>query len=235
MNSKFIQLICVALAGILAGCGQSEPPPAADGSVPSGTYAIDKNHTYITFSYMHQGLSYPLLRATGVDGELEFDADNMADNSVSVAVEVGSIRTNMDYFDKELASRKFFHADKYPYITFTTHSYEPTSDTDGKLTGFVTIRDVTKPLVLAVRLNGTAVIPYNNKPAVGFSASGTLKRADFDLDRFVPMVGNEVTVKIEAEFWQGSNEGSAAAARLAQEATASADPESLEIEAGSGG
>ena len=221
---------------LLFGCGQGEQSQlAADGSTPTGIYAIDGNHTYVTFSYMHQGLSYPLLRATDVNGELVFDASDMAASSVSIAVEVDSIRTNMDFFDKELASRKFFHADKYPYITFTTHSYEPTSDTEGKLTGFVTIRDVTRPLVLSVTLNGTAVLPQNNKPAVGFSASGTLKRADFDLDRFVPIIGNEVTVKIEAEFWLGSNEGSAAAARLAEEATANADPASLEIVTGAGG
>jgi polyisoprenoid-binding protein YceI len=216
---------------LFTSCGQSAAPPAGDGPIPipSGTYAIDTSHTYVTFSYMHQGLSYPLLRATDIDGELELDSASMDKSAVSVSVGVDSIRTNMDYFDKELASRKFFHAEKYPYINFTTHSYETISDHEGTLTGFVTIRDITKPLVLSVKINGAMNHPMQNIPVIGFTASGSLDRADFGLDRFVPLVANKVEIKIEAEFLQGSNEGSAAAAQRAADATANADPVSLEI------
>lgn len=224
------------LLACIAGCGQSEAPVSGDGAIPipSGVYAADTSHTYVTFSYMHQGLSYPLLRATEINGELELDSASMDKSAVSMSVAVDSIRTNLDYFDKELASRKFFHAEKYPYITFTTHSYEPTSDNTGTLTGFVTIRDVTRPLVLAVTINGAMNHPMRNVPVIGFSASGSLNRADFKLDRFVPMVANKVEIKIEAEFLQGSNESSAAAAATAREATAKADPASLEIIAATG-
>ena len=102
-----------ALLVLFAGCGKGQP--ADDGGVlgiPSGTYSIDKSHTYVTFSYFHQGLSYPLLRAMSIDGELELDNTELDKSVVSIAVDVDSIRTNLDYFDKELASRKFFHAEK---------------------------------------------------------------------------------------------------------------------------
>jgi polyisoprenoid-binding protein YceI len=124
----------------------------------------------------------------------------------------------MDNFDKELASRKFFHAEKYPYITFTTDRYEPLSDTEGRLHGVITIRDISKPLDLAVTINGAMIHPMRDIPVIGFSATGALNRADFELDRFVPMVGNKVDLKIEAEFLMGSNDGSAAAARRAADA-----------------
>ena len=231
MNFRNCLSLAAALA-LLAACGQGEP--VDDGGVlgiPSGTYAIDKSHTYLTFSYFHQGLSYPLLRATGIDGELELDNRELEKSTVSIAVDVDSIRTNLDYFDKELASRKFFHAEKYPYITFATHSYRPLNESSGELTGFVTIRDITRPIVLSVTINGAMDHPMLKTPVIGFSASGSLSRSDFGLDRFVPMVADQVVISIEAEFLHGGNEGSAAAARISADAIADADPASLQVSA----
>ena len=222
---------------LLAACGQSQDArePSAGGlGVPSGTYAVDKSHTYVVFSYLHQGLSYPLLRMTDIDGELELDSTSMENSTANIAVAVNSIRTNLDFFDKELASRKFFHAEKFPYVTFATHSYKLLSDTLGELTGYITIRDVTRPIVLAVTLNGAMDHPALNKPVIGFSASGALLRSDFDLDRFIPMIADQVEIRIEAEFLMGSNPGSTAAAQMAADAVANADPASLEIVADSG-
>jgi polyisoprenoid-binding protein YceI len=222
---------------VLAGCSQDAAVENDDGGVlgiPSGVYAIDQSHTYVTFSYFHQGLSYPLLRATGIDGELVLDNTELAHSTVNVAVEVASIRTNLDYFDKELASRKFFHADKYPHISFATHSYRPVDDSSGEMTGFITIRDVTRPIVLSVVINGAMEHPMMKTPVIGISATGSLMRSDFGLDRFVPMVGNQVNINIEAEFLLGSSETSAAAAKVAADAVANADPASLQVSVASG-
>jgi polyisoprenoid-binding protein YceI len=234
MNVRIAWILGVTLA-MLAGCGPVGPTD--DGGVlgiPSGTYAVDKSHTYVTFSYFHQGLSYPLLRATGIDGELELDNTQLENSAVSIAVDVDSIRTNLGYFDKELASRKFFHAEKYPHITFTTHSYIPLDESSGDLTGFITIRGITKTIGLSVTINGAMEHPMMNTPVIGFSASGSLKRSDFGLDRFVPMVADRVDIRIEAEFLQGSNAGSAAAAQIATDAMSNADPASLQVAAVTG-
>lgn len=217
---KSIQrLIILAAALFVAACGQSSTPQSAeteDGlSIPSGVYAVDKTHTFVAFSYFHQGLSYPLIRAIGVDGELDLDAQNIENSTVSVAVDIESIRTNLDFFDRELASRKFFHADKYPYATLTTNRYISLDKSIGKLEGQLTIRDVTRPVELDVTLNGAMEHPMLEKPVVGFSATGSFLRSEFGLDRFVPAVGDEITIEVEAEFLLGSNEGSASAARIA--------------------
>jgi len=238
MTIRTCLTLSVALA-FLAACGGGEPDTAAgEGGVldiPSGTYAVDRSHTYVTFSYFHQGLSYPLLRVTGIDGELVLDSRNLENSSVSIAVDAGSIRSNLDYFDKELASRKFFHAEKYPHITFASSSYVPLNESTGELRGFITIRGITKPIVFAVTINGAMQHPMLDKPVIGVSASGSLRRSDFGLDRFVPTVADEVTIDIEAEFLQGSNEGSAAAARIAADAVANADPASLRVAGLTGG
>lgn len=222
---------------LLTACGQAEnvQEEAVGGlGIPSGTYAVDKSHTYVVFSYLHQDLSYPLLRMTDIDGQLELDSTSMENSTASIAIAVDSIRTNLDYFDNELASRKFFHAEEYPHVTFATHSYKELSDSLGELTGFVTIMDVTRPLVLTVTMNGAMEHPSLEMPVVGFSATGSLKRSDFDLDRFIPAIADQVEIRIEVEFLYGSNAGSAAAAQLATEAVANADPKSLEIVAVSG-
>lgn len=205
---------------VLSGCGASDSGSTSDDSVSSGTYSIDPSHTYVTFSYLHQGLSYPLLRATSIDGELDYDSNDIANSIVNISVSADSIRTNIDHFDKELASRKFFNADKYPYITFTTDSYSAISESEGILSGRVTIRDITQPLELAVTLNNALVHPMLNIPVIGFSATGSLSRSDFGLDRFVPVVSDTVAFSIETEFLYGSNDGSGAAAARARAVSA---------------
>ena len=181
---------------------------------------MDPSHTSVTVYYLHQGLSYPLLRATQAAGELEYDADDLANSSVQVAIATDSIRSNVDYFDDELASRKFFNAERYPHITFSSEHYEATGENEGIVHGQVTIRGITRPLELNVRLNGALIHPANGKPVVGFSATGSLNRSEFGLERGIPMVADQVEFQIETEFVRGSNEDSQAAVQAASEAIA---------------
>lgn len=190
------------------------------GDIPSGTYAVDPSHAYVTFYYLHQGLSFPLLRATAVAGELQYDANNIENSSVQVAIATDSIRTNIDHFDDELASRKFFNADRYPHITFRSDSYEAVDEKVGVARGQATIRGITQPLELGVTLNNALIHPMLDKPVVGFSATGSLNRSDFGLDRFIPDVSDMVEFRIEIEFLHGSNEESQAGVQAANLATA---------------
>ena len=184
--------------------------------VPSGTYANDPTHSYVTFSYKHQGLSYPLLRAERVQGELELDADSVSSSQVAIAIATDSIRSNVDYFDEELASPKFFNAERFPYITFVSERIEWRADNTGTLHGQLTIRDRTEPISLEVRINGAKPHPFSGNPVVGASASGSLSRSAFGLDRFVPAVSDQVDVAIEMEFGLGSNDDARDAAALAR-------------------
>ena len=210
------RLLILAAAISVAGC--SSDTVTGDNVIPSGTYALDPSHTYVTFSYLHQGLSYPLLRATRAAGELEYDADNLANSSVMVASATDSIRSNVDYFDDELSSRKFFNAEKYPHITFTSDSYQETGENQGTVRGKVTIRGITKTIELDVTFNNAIVHPASGIPVVGFSATGSLNRSDFGLERAIPLVADAVDFQIEVEFLQGSNDDSRAAVEAASQA-----------------
>jgi polyisoprenoid-binding protein YceI len=221
-------LAAMFVAGCSGGDSTDSAMPnagSADGAlgIPSGTYAVDPTHSAVTFSYLHQDLSYPLLRATIVDGELELDVNAMENSRADIAIRADSIRTNTSYFDEELASPKFFNAGKYPHITFTTERYEPISDLLGKLQGQVTIRGITKPLTLDVTINGAKEHPMSGKAVIGVSASGYVNRSDFDLDRFIPVVADRVEIAIEAEFTAGSSDSSRAAAAIASAAVAGSD------------
>lgn len=223
MIRRTVSLLAILGSAVLAGCGGDGSAPdagdATDGlGIPSGTYAIDTTHAYVTFSYLHQDLSYPLIRATGVDGELELDADEIGNSTTRIAVRADSIRSNTGYFDKELASPKFFNANKYPHMTFVGDDYTSIDDSHGTLSGQVTIRGITMPLTLDVTINGAMVNPITEVPTIGVSASGSLARSDFGLDRFIPAVADQVDIAIEAEFALGSSERSAAAAELAMTA-----------------
>ena len=209
---RWLLLCCAFVAGSALAQG------GAGLDIPSGVYAIDKGHTYVTFSYLHQGLSFPLLRAVDVDGELTLNAADPADSKVAIAIAADSIRSNIDYFDEELASSKFFNAMRFPHITYVAERMSVSADGGGVLEGVVTIRDITKPLKLNVTINGAMTNPISRKPVVGVSATGVLKRSDFELDRFIPAVSDEVSIRIEAEFVAGSNDGSARAATLALDA-----------------
>lgn len=213
-------LLAILGSAILAACGSGGSSPdvadTKDGlGIPSGTYAIDTTHAYVTFSYLHQDLSYPLIRATRVDGELELDADDIGNSMTRIAVRADSIRSNTGYFDKELASPKFFNASKYPHMTFIGDDYTSIDGSRGTLSGQITIRGITMPLTLDVTINGAMVNPISKVPTIGISASGSLARSDFGLDRFIPAVADKVDIAIEAEFALGSSERSAAAAQLA--------------------
>ena len=209
-----------AFCGLLTLALSLAQPALADGlGIPSGTYAIDPGHTYVTFSYEHQGLSYPLLRATDVNGELVLDAENIANSTVAVAVAASSIRSNLDYFDEELASPKFFNAGKFPHITYVANHLVMSDDRRGTLEGNITIRGITRPLNLDLTINGAIEHPFTGTPVIGASATGFVDRSEFELDRFIPAVSDRVDISIEVEFALGSNTGSEAAAALARGAT----------------
>lgn len=216
MKNARVYLACIVLS-VFAGCSNddsAENSAASDGGlgIPSGTYSVDKTHAYLTFSYLHQGLSYPLLRARGIDGELMLDPDALETTRVNIIVDPASIRSNTDYFDKELASPKFFNVEKYPQIVFTADGYEAISDTEGAMAGQVTIRGITKPLVLTVRINGAMINPITSRPVIGISATGFLHRSDFGMDRFIPAVADRIDLQMEVEFELVKNEENVAAA-----------------------
>ena len=96
-------------------------------------------------------------------------------------------------------SDDFFGATGGDMITFASTSIEVTGDATAKITGDLTMNDVTKSVVLDARLNQKGDHPQAGKPWVGFDATTTVLRSDFDLGQYAPYVSDEVAVKISIE------------------------------------
>ncbi|MEM6648888.1 MAG: YceI family protein [Pseudomonadota bacterium] len=169
-------------------------------TLSSGTYALDKTHGYVTFSYSHQGYSYPILRFDDVDGVVNFNAGNVTASTLSVDIDPASINSAVPDFDEHLVSSDFFDVENHPEITFSSTSLNLETPYSGTLTGDLTVKGVTKPLTLDVTLNKAGPNAMKGTEMFGVTATGQLDRRDFDLGLYAPAVGAEVDLRIEAEF-----------------------------------
>jgi polyisoprenoid-binding protein YceI len=170
------------------------------GSVSPGTYVRDDRHSYLSFSYSHLGLSNPQLFFNEFDATLELDGSNMSNSSVSITIDAASIDSSVPALDDDLKSSEFFDVANHPEISFQSTTYEVSSEDTGRLSGDLTIRGVTKPVTLDVKINSAAMNRMTRKEMIGVSATGTINRSDYGLNGLLPMVGDEVSLDIQVEF-----------------------------------
>lgn len=175
-------------------------PASLAAAIASGEYELDENHAYIEFSYSHLGLSNPKLRFNEFDAVLNLNGEDMTISSVSINIDAASIDSAIAQFNDELKGEDFFDVANHPTITFASTSYEETSPATGTLSGELTIKGITRPVTLDVRINAANENVMSRKHMIGFSAAGVLNRSDFGLDAGLPMVGDEVSLRIQTEF-----------------------------------
>jgi polyisoprenoid-binding protein YceI len=170
-------------------------PPEA-----SGTYQVDTSHANILFSATHLGLSNYFGRFNKMDGTLKFDAKDVTKSTITMKVHAASVDSNNSEMEAKFQGAEFLNAEKFPVATFTSTKIEKLSDDKGRITGDLSLLGITKPIILDVVFNGYALNPYTKKPTLGFSAKGSFKRSDFGMIAYIPDVGDEVSLIIEAEF-----------------------------------
>jgi polyisoprenoid-binding protein YceI len=136
----------------------------------------------------------------GATGSLTLDAKAPAASKLDVSLPVAAISTTNATLDGELKSADWFDAAQYPTIRFVSQQVVKTGPRTARISGTVTMHGVSKPLTLNATFGGAGVNPMDKAYTVGFSAVGTLKRSDFGVTKYVPIVGDEVTLKITAAF-----------------------------------
>lgn len=171
--------------------------------LPGGVYKIDPTHTSVTWKVLHMGVSDYTARFNTVSGELNFDAKDPTKSTVKIMIPASSVDTGNPDFNKEIAGPKFLGGDKTPNITFASTKVEKTGADTGKVTGNLTMNGVTKPVVLDVKFYGGIIHPMGKGHDLGFSATTTIKRSDFGVMEYIPMVGDEVKIAVETEFLDG--------------------------------
>ena len=163
------------------------------------TYKLDPNHTIVLAQWDHFGYSHPVANFGQVDGSLVYDAVNVAASSVNVVLPLAGLNSFVPDFDEHLRSADFFDAARYPNVTFKSTRVEAAGTGKLKVSGDLTIKDNTHPVVLDVTLNKAAVHPMSKREAIGFDASTTIKRSQFGVGKYVPNVSDEVKLTISTE------------------------------------
>lgn len=169
-------------------------------------YELDPAHTIIGFTSKH--LAVTTVRGTFQKFGGWFEGDRLDPRSLSgeVTVNIASLTTGTEQRDNHLRSGDFFAADEHPEAVYRPTSAEPIGQGTYRVKGELTIRKITKPLVLKVKVEGELDHPY--KPGsriVSVTATGKLRRKDFGLNwdglaGTLPIASNEIKLQIDAEL-----------------------------------
>ena len=163
------------------------------------TYKIDPGHTVVLATWNHFGYSNPSANFGGASGAIVYDADAPGQSTVEVTLPMSGIDSFVPKLDEHLKSPDFFDAEKYPVATFKSTAVRALGEGRLEVTGNLDLHGVSKPVVLDVKLNKLAPHPMGKTPTIGFDASATIKRTEFGIDKYVPMVSDEIALRITTE------------------------------------
>ena len=162
------------------------------------TYNIDPNHSKPRFEYSHFGYSIQLSRFDNITGTITLDRAKKK-GSVDVTIDAKSVNTGSDLFNGHIQETDFFDTEMFPTITFKSNKMKFDGDKVVSVDGELTVKGITKPVTLT--LNSFLCMPHPmlKKEACGTTATAKVKRSDFDMAKYVPNVGDEVTLTLPVE------------------------------------
>jgi polyisoprenoid-binding protein YceI len=180
---------------------------AASSQAAVEVYKIDATHSAINYSLRHILAKYTS-SFTKLSGDITVDRDNLENSSVTATIDVANLTTDSDGRDKHLKSPDFFDTAKFPSATFKSKSWKKTGENTFDITGDLTIKDVTKEVVLKTTLLGFGPGMRPGTLLSGWEATTTIKKSDFGLAgpaMLQKALGDEValTINIEAGAKQG--------------------------------
>jgi polyisoprenoid-binding protein YceI len=187
----------LSLATTASALAQATHDPS---KVEAGTYSVDPNHTQVMFSVSHIGFSTYSGVFSQASGELSLDPKTASASALKVTVPVASVMTTSTKLDEELKSAQWLDATAYPDMTFVSTKVTPEGKAKAKVAGDLTLHGVTKPIILEVSFVGAGVNPLNKAYTVGFEAKGDVKRSDFGVKTYVPMIGDTLHLTIAGAF-----------------------------------
>ena len=189
----------IILAAVLAA------PFATSVAAAPEAFVLNASHSQVLFTYDHAGFSTTFGMYSGFGGDIMFDANDVTKSSVSITIPAESMITGWDGRSGHfLQSGDFFKLDEFPDVTFVSTGIEQTGDETANITGDLTLNGVTKSIVLDAKLNASTdeypFPPYQGKKAMGFDATTTLIRSEYNLGMFAPFITDEIplTISIEA-------------------------------------
>jgi len=170
-------------------------------ALKKGQYKLDTSHTTVLFKIQHLQLSTFVGRFNEMDASLNFDPENISSINLQALVKTASIDVNNSELEESLREGTWLNSDKFPEARLETLSVTP-SETSNQFifNAQLTLLGVTKPIQLEAIFHGGAYNLLTGYYTLGFSANGTIKRSDFGMDEYIPLVGDTVALEIYAEF-----------------------------------
>lgn len=193
-----VSAILIAAAGAPQAIAQvASADPSA---VKAGAYKVESYHTQVGFTLSHFGFTNYSGLFAGATGTLQLDTANPGNSKLTVAVPVQSVQTTVPPLTDELKGDKWFDAAKYPTATFTSTQVVKTGADSATVVGDLTLHGVTKSITLTVHLVGSGVNPLDKAFTTGFQATGVIKRSDFGIKQYLPLLGDDVQLTIAGAF-----------------------------------
>lgn len=199
-RSAAIAALALAIPLVASPLAASGAPPSAS-DFPGGHYVLDPRHASVIARVKHMGVSLYTLRFDTFAASFDYEPAHPEATRLTASVDPASLDVDADY-GKQFAE-EFLSASKFPKATFTATQMQTSGDGTGTMTGDLTLMGVTKPATFNVTLIGAGheVLPIPlGRRAAGFEATTTFKRSDFGSTYLNNLVGDEVTLQIEAEF-----------------------------------
>lgn len=189
--------IALGLALLTSACATPTTDPAR---LPAGEWELDKGHASVVWRVQHMGLSWYTGRFDGLDARLDFDPAAPQSAELTAIIDTASISTGDPDFDATLAD-DWFNADSHPQILFTSQRIEVTGETTGRAFGELSLNGRTAPAEMAIEFYGGLFNLLEGRRAIGFGADLVVDRTAFGVGNLPEtIVGNEVRIRIEAEF-----------------------------------
>jgi polyisoprenoid-binding protein YceI len=162
------------------------------------TYILDSNHTLPRFSYSHFGYSTQLSRFDKASGKIVIDRQAKT-GAVEVSVDTTSVNTGSTLFNEHIQGKDFLDTAQFPTATFKSSQLKFEGDKLASVDGIITLKGIVKPITLTVTSFQCMPHPILKKDACGANATTVIKRTDFNMGKYAPNVGDEVTVTIPVE------------------------------------
>lgn len=168
--------------------------------VQSGDYKLDPEHGKITWSVDHLGFSTYVGQFVNVQAELKLDPANPSASTLTATIPLTDVASNSDGLNRHLQTADFFDTANHPVATFrsTRIVVDPDDRDEATVHGDLTLRGVTRPVVMEVEFNQAGSTRGGYK--AGFDGEATIKRSDFGITFGLPALGDEVKLHVEGEF-----------------------------------
>lgn len=192
-------LTALALGPVVAQDASSLPGAPDPARVQAGTYIMDSAHTQVAFTVNHFGFNNYVGLFGNPTGSLSLDPKQPEKASLTVEIPMNEVRTSSTKLDEHLKTPDFLDTAQYPVAKFVSTAVK-VEGTEAEITGNLTLHGVTRQVTIEAQFIGAGAHPMNKKLNIGFSGTTTIKRSDFGMNKYVPLVSDEVKLAITTAF-----------------------------------